>query len=101
MVEALLDYVRENGRVCPVPHRWNELWKMLPSRRRVRDGWEPPLPLILAAWRSTPVLMKMMRLEQHIRYAEAQGVLADMDRYLRGLPEEDWAHLVLFLRHLC
>jgi len=37
--------------------------------------------------------MKATRLEEHIRYAEAHGVLDDVDRYLRGLSEEDWAHL--------
>jgi hypothetical protein len=93
MLDALLARVRDNGRVCPIPDRWNELWEMLPARRRVGHGWEPPLPLILAAWWETPALMKMICLEQHIRYAAAHGVLADIDRYLRYLPEEDWAHV--------
>jgi len=47
----------------------------------------------LAAWRETSAFMKVTRLEEHIRYAEAHGVLEGVDRYLRGLPEEDWAHL--------
>ena len=93
MLQELVSFVRENRRVCPVPRRWNELWEMLPSRRRVGDSWEPPLPLILAAWWHTPPFMKMLRLQEHIEYAKAHGVLADIDRYLRGLPEEDWAHL--------
>jgi hypothetical protein len=50
MLHDLLNYVRDNRRVCPVPQRWNELWEMLPDRKRVGNGWEPPLPLILAAW---------------------------------------------------
>jgi len=93
MRDALLQHVRDKGRVCPVPRRWHELWEMLPARRRVGHGWQPPLPLILGAWWDTPALMKMMLLDEHIRYADAHDALADIDRYLRGLPEEDWAHL--------
>src|SRR5438105_3713516 len=98
MREALVDFVRENGRVCPIPQRWNQLWRMLPSRRRVGTGWKPPLPLVLASWWETPALMKIARLEEHIRYAEAHGVLIDIDRYLRRLSEDEWAHLVDFGR---
>ena len=61
MVRALLDHIRENGRVCPVPRRWNELWEMLPARRRGGRGWEPPLPLILAAWWSVSISGKNHR----------------------------------------
>jgi hypothetical protein len=93
MLQDLLNYVRENRRVCPVPQRWNELWEMLPDRKRVGNGWEPPLPLSLAAWWDTPAMLKMLRLEEHIRYADAHGMLPKVDLYLRGLQEEGWAHL--------
>ena len=53
-VESLVAYCRENGRVCPQPTLWNELWEMLPDRRRVGSGWEPPVLLILTAWHTTP-----------------------------------------------
>jgi len=96
MLDALLQHVRDKGRVCPVPRRWHELWEMLPARRRVGHGWEPPLPRILAAWWDTPPLMKMMLLQEHIWYADTHGVLTDIDQYLRRLPEDDWAHLGQF-----
>jgi hypothetical protein len=35
----------------------------------------------------------MLRLREHIEYAEMHGVLADVERFLRSLPEEEWAHL--------
>jgi hypothetical protein len=89
MLDELLAYVRENGRICPT--RWHELWEMLPGRR-VGSGSEPPLPLILGAWDS-PALLKILRLQEHIRYAEAHGCLRAVDRYLRGLAESDWEHL--------
>jgi len=91
MLDALLKYVRQNGRVCPKPDRWNAPWKILPQRRRV--GWEPALPLILGAWWEASARQKMRHLEGHIRYADAHGVLGKVDRHLRGLPESEWAHL--------
>jgi len=92
-LNALLEYVRANSRVCPQPQRWNQLWEMLPEHRQVGVGWQPTLPLILAAWWDTPALQKMLRLEEHIRYAGAHGLLPQVDRFLRELPEQDWAHL--------
>ena len=92
-VETLVAFCRENGRVCPQPPLWNELWGMLPERQQVGVGWEPPLPLILAAWDTTPALSKMIRLEDHIRWAEWHGVLAKVSAFVRGLAEEDWHHV--------
>ena len=93
MLTELLDYAQANRRVCPQPQKWNELWELLPHKKRVGNGWEPALPLILAAWWETPALLKILRLREHIVYAEAHGVLVDVERFLKGLPEEDWAHL--------
>ncbi len=76
-----------------MPQVWNALWETLPDRHRVGDGWEPPLPLILGAWHFTSNLEKMLRLEEHIRWAEQHGRLAEVDQFLRSLPESDWHHL--------
>ena len=86
-------YVRADGRVCAQPDTWNQFWEMLPGRRRSGGGWEPPLPLILGAWRGTPALHKWLRMEEHIRFADAHGVLPGVDAFLRGLSEGEWAHL--------
>ena len=64
-----------------------------PGRRRVGSGWEPPLPLILAAWHTTSALSKKLRLEEHIRWAEENGALEAVAAFLHGLPEEDWNHI--------
>ena len=65
---------------------------MLPDRRLEAEGWEPSLPLILAAWWDLRGA-KMMRLEEHIRWAEQHGALEDVAAFLRGLREEDWYHI--------
>jgi hypothetical protein len=44
------------------------------------------------------VLLKILRLEEHIRYAAAHGLLEKVDRYLQRLPEREWAHLSDFGR---
>jgi len=85
----LLQYVRENGRVCPNPQEWNLLWEMLPDKKRDGNGWIPPLPLILAAW-SEPALYKILRLQEHIQYAVDNLFLDQVDEYLRSLRPEQW-----------
>lgn len=91
--DSLFSFCKQNHRVCPLPQPWNQLWEMLPDRQRVGDGWEPPLPLILGAWWFSSNLEKMLRLEEHIRWAEQHGHLEQVDAFLRGLAESDWHHL--------
>jgi len=63
---------------------------MLPDKKRVGSGWQPPLPLILAAWDNTSGIEKMLRLRKHIEYAAEKGILNIVDQYLRNLPNKDW-----------
>ena len=92
-VETLVAYCREGHRVCPLPPLWNRLWEMLPNRKRVGTGWQPSPPLILAAWHDTPAMLKMLRLVEHIEWAEQHGALESIARFLRELREEDWFHI--------
>jgi hypothetical protein len=92
MLQSLIEYVTASDRVCPQPARWDELWKMLPNRQRVGDRWEPDLPLILGAWWHTSAADKRRRLISHLEYAAVNGILPQVDTFLRSLPESDWAH---------
>ncbi len=92
-VESVVAYCRENNRVCPLPQQWNGLWEMLPNRTQVGAGWQPPLPLILAAWHDTPAMLKMLRLAEHIEWAAQHGALESAAQFLRELREEDWFHI--------
>ncbi len=92
-VESLIAYCRENDRVCPLPQHWQKLWEMLPDRKRVGAGWEPSLPLILAAWHDTPAISKMLRLAEHIEWAAQHDTLESVAGLLRNLREEDWHHI--------
>jgi len=93
MMDELLKFVRANNRVCPLPQKWNELYEMLPDKKRVGSGYKPSAPLILAAWYETSAVMKILRLEEHIKYANKKGIIEKVDNYLRGLKESDWKHL--------
>ncbi len=89
----VLSLATRDGRVCPQPQEWNRLYELLPNRRRVGNGWEPALPLILAAWHDTPAMLKMVRLREHIEWGEQHGALQTVHAFLRSLPEEKWHHL--------
>jgi hypothetical protein len=89
----LLSFVADNGRVCPMPMRWNELYQMLPETRRKGHGWEPAMPLILAAWWEASERQKQERLIEHIRWARDHGGLEAVASFLRSLPESEWHHI--------
>jgi len=37
-LEEILSYCRAKGRVCPMPQRWNDLWKILSEKKAVGPG---------------------------------------------------------------
>jgi hypothetical protein len=91
-MDELISYVADGCRVSPNPRKWNELWNMLPDRRRQGSSWNPSPPLILAAWWMTSDLQKRDRLITHINYAADKGVLPEVDRFLRSLKQDEWVY---------
>jgi len=91
--DNLIKYCQENKRVCPNPQKWNELWEILPEKKTKGIGWEPSIPLILAAWHDTPAFLKMMRLAEHIQWAEKHNALPDVAAFIHNLKEGDWFHV--------
>ena len=90
-INELLLFVTSDNRVCPQPQKWGELWKMLPDRKqKVTGGWEPPLPLILAAWWHANDSEKRKRLNEHIKYANENGIISEVSNYLYSLSSDDW-----------
>lgn len=89
--QKLIAYCKAKGRVCP--HTWNDLYDMLPNKKRNdKGGWEPAMPLILGAWHTTPAMLKIMRLQEHIVWADEHGAINEVNKYLRALPEDGWYH---------
>lgn len=91
--EELISFCRENGRVCPLPGKWNDLWNTLPARSHRDNGWEPALPLILAAWAHSSIESKRERLAEHVLWADAHDAFPEVASFLLSLPEEQWLHL--------
>lgn len=87
MLEDLFDYCRIGGRICPAPQQWNRLYQLLPGR--FTPGGPRP-PLILSAWWQASDAAKARRFEEHLRYAAEHGVLAQVDAFVRSLPDGDW-----------
>lgn len=87
---TLITYIKDNKFICPMPQQWSKLWQMLPDRKQTGAGWEPALPLILAAWHETDGSQKTARLLEHIIWADHKNVLDQADTYLRRLKPEDW-----------
>jgi hypothetical protein len=80
----------KDGRVCPQPKVWSRLWELLPERRRVGVGWEPPLPLILAAWWEASDSEKRSRFHSHLWWASEHGAIEPVAHLLSSLKPEDW-----------
>jgi len=92
-IEQIMEEARKNNRVCPQPQQWQQLYELLPNKKRKGLGWEPSLPLILAAWWDTPAISKMQRLQEHFEWAAAHGYLDPIAEFLQNLSEEQWHHI--------
>jgi hypothetical protein len=93
-LEELLSLVQSERRVCPLPTKWNELWELLPQRRRIGSGWEPPLPLILDAWWHTSDVEKRNRFISHLHWAAEHGRLGAISGFVRSLTPDQWHYEV-------
>ncbi|MCH7225107.1 hypothetical protein [Haloferula sp. A504] len=91
--DSLWEVCTANKRLVPMPDPWNQLYGMLKNtRRKPSGGWEPPLPLILAAWDESMPIQKQLRFKEHLKWAEGQGQLQEVGAFLRSLSEEQWCH---------
>lgn len=86
---AFEEFTRE-GRVCPMPMSWADMYKMLPAGSGPKGPITAPLPLILAAWHDTQPYRKTMRFRMHLDWAAKHGVLEEVCAFLRSLPPDEW-----------
>jgi hypothetical protein len=88
--DELIAMAGKDGRVCPQPMVWNRLWELLPDRQRKGAGWEPPPPLILAAWWETSDYAKRERFHLHLRWPSEHGAAEAVAKLLSDMKPEDW-----------
>lgn len=91
-LESLIIYSNANERICPKPMVWQGLYDRLKGTERVGAGWEPPLPLILAAWSDSSHNEKKMRFIKHLEWADKQNQIKEIAEYIYRLKEKDWLH---------
>jgi hypothetical protein len=92
-LEALWAYCTAENRLVPMPPQWSDLYGMLEGTRQKPTGeWEPPLPLILAAWHHSMPIAKQIRFKEHLNWAEKQDQVDQVGAFLRSLPEHQWCH---------
>ena len=88
---SLWAYCSTNKRV--IPKNWQRLYEMLADKKEKQSGgWEPPLPLILAAWHETMLIEKQLRFKEHVQWAADHNQLDQVGTYLRALHEDEWFH---------
>ena len=91
-LDSLWAFCTSENRLVPQPEHWNKLFQMLKNtRQKPTGGWEP-LPLILAAWHHSMPLEKQLRFKDHLQWANDQGQLQEVGKYLRSLKEYEWCH---------
>ena len=91
--DSLWSYCTANNRLVPMPSQWNEFFGMLKNKKQnPNGGWQPALPLILAAWHDSLPIAKQLRFKEHIDRALSQGQLTEVGQFLRALPETQWCH---------
>jgi hypothetical protein len=89
--DTLWAYCSANKRA--IPSDWQKFYELLADKKqKPSGGWEPPLPLILAAWHETMPIEKQLRFKEHIQWAADHNQLDEVGQYLRALSEEQWFH---------
>ncbi|MGV3572164.1 MAG: hypothetical protein ACO1PB_16320 [Ramlibacter sp.] len=85
----LMAELRKDNRVCPLPSRWLEFYRVLEENNR-RKAAMPSTPLTGSAWSSTPTSAKRMCMREQADWAVANGCVTPAYEFLKALPPSDW-----------
>jgi hypothetical protein len=86
-LEELLEFCRTDGRVCPMPQKWAELFEKITNSA---GRSEIPPPLILAAWWHTSDSEKRERLALQLRCISDASALREIESFLTSLRHDEW-----------
>lgn len=90
LYEALAE-IRRNNRVCPLPTRWLEFYRVLQESAPGRKLPAPPLSG--SAWAATPSLAKRACLRQQLEWADANGCLQPAYEFIKSVSDSDWHYM--------
>ena len=72
-MDDLIEYVRSEDRVCPVPYKWNVVNKIMGKVVDKTLSLKFPSPFILAAWGAKSDREKRARLIEQITFSHQVG----------------------------
>lgn len=96
-----LEFINKKGIVCPLPKKWNDLYKLmlktaLPTESKglvtseIFKKFNLAPPLILGSWWSAPDDEKRLRFEEQITWAKERGILGVIEKFIQELSEKDF-----------
>jgi hypothetical protein len=89
-VETLMERARRNNRCCPRPDAWRRLYLALGGRER---SDLPPPPLHGQIWTVRSDLQKRLFFRDYLEWADRNGQMAQVVRFMDSLAESDWRHM--------
>lgn len=84
----LMAETRRDHRVCPLPTRWLEFYRLLQDA--AKGVPLPAPPLSGSAWAASPAAAKRACFEEQARWAVRNGCLTAAYDFLQGLPKSEW-----------
>lgn len=87
----LMTEIRKDNRVCPLPTRWLEFYRLL--EETAGRGALPSPPLVGSAWAATPALAKRMCFREQVEWAAQNNCMNAAYQYLKRLGEADWHYM--------
>ena len=88
--DDLMRETRKDGRVCPLPTRWLEFYRVLQDA--APGAPLPPPPVTGSAWASTPPNAKRACFAEQAAWAVQHGAVQPAFDFLSSLPRTDWYH---------
>ncbi len=86
--QKLIDYVKSNNRICPLPQKWDAIFTI------IRNELPPNklVPIILGAWNFTEDSEKQKRLIEQIEFvfSLSDEKAQEFERSIYALTENDW-----------
>lgn len=86
----LMAELRKENRVCPLPTRWLEFYRILQDAAG-RDPLPAP-PLTGSAWAATPDSAKRQCFVEQAEWVVKRGLITKAYEFLSALPKTDWQY---------
>ena len=100
--QRIINFLKENKIVCPLPNKWNELWKLMirdvhPKDSKglvavqIREKFNLPLPCVLHGWYVSDE-KKKERFKEHIAWAKKHEILPLLENYITKLEKNHFLY---------